>query len=51
MTISQLAHEKEQIETHVERASRGDDMKMLVGLLVRGIWEIAVQLERLNEKK
>lgn len=50
MTVKEIENEIETVNTQVAKATRGDDTKILVGLLVRGIWQVALEIAELNEK-
>ena len=51
MTYEEIQKENETMRTNVARSTRGQDQLWLVGLVARGIWEIAEQLAQLNEHK
>jgi hypothetical protein len=51
MDIKELNQTIETIETSVQTSARGDDNKFLIGLLVRGIYEVARQLAIMNERQ
>lgn len=44
MTLEELNNSIESIETQVAQASKNEDSKILIGLLVRGVWEVARQI-------
>ena len=51
MTYEEIIKENETMRTNVARSTRGQDQLWLVGLVARGIWEIAEQLAVLNQHK
>lgn len=48
MDVKELNSTIDSIDTQVANAARGDDTKILVGLLARGIWEVARQVALLQ---
>jgi hypothetical protein len=51
MTHEEIQKENETMRANVARSTRGDDQLWLVGLVARGIWQIAEQLAMLNQHK
>jgi hypothetical protein len=51
MTLKEIQKDNETMRQNVVKAVRGDDTKWLIGLMARGLWEIAEQLAQLNEHK
>jgi len=51
MTLEDIQKENETMRANVARSTRGQDQLWLVGLIARGIWEIAEHLAQLNEHK
>ena len=51
MTYEEIIKENETMRTNVARSTRGQDQLWLVGLVARGIWEIAEHLAQLNKHK
>jgi hypothetical protein len=49
MNVKELENTIETVDITVDKTSRGNDEKIIQGLIARGIWQVALQLARLVE--
>jgi hypothetical protein len=48
MNVQEIENAVETIDIAVDKTARGDDAKFIQGLIARGIWQVALQLAKLN---
>lgn len=49
MDVKEIDAVIDNVEQEVNKSARGNDEKHILGLAVRGIWEIARQVAKLNQ--